>query len=78
MDDGDDQGELIAGQGGYDVRVAFAERGVALELVPQLDFGAPVRTELNPESAVRLAVELELAAAALTREGRRSRRRRFF
>jgi hypothetical protein len=69
----DDQGELIAGQDGASVRVAFAGERVALVLLGADPAVATSRIELTPESAARLAVEVELAAESLVHE----RKRRF-
>ncbi len=68
----DDEGELIAGERGSDVRVTFAGERVALVVSPRAATAPPQRVELTPENAARLAVELELAAESLVHErGRR-------
>jgi len=67
----DEEGELIIGRDGSAVRVVFAGEHVALVLLTADAMGGRGRVELTPESASRLAVELELAAGSLVHERRR-------
>jgi hypothetical protein len=64
----EDEGELIVGQAGSSVRLAFAGENVALVLVEHGAGSGRSRVELSAESASRLAVELELAAESLLHE----------
>lgn len=80
----DESGEVIAGEGDFGVQVGFADHCIALVLVPLNDGDPAARAELTRENALRLSVELELAAGSLTaeppgderRRGPRDRRRR--
>ena len=77
----DEGGEVIAGAGEYDVRVAFADDHIAIVLVGQgesaFHHGNPgTRAELTRENALRLSVELELAAGTLAPEPPITERRR--
>jgi len=67
-DDDEEEGELIAGQAGSSVRVAFSGENLALVLVENGPGSGRRRVELSAESASRLAVELELAAESLLHE----------
>jgi hypothetical protein len=76
----DEGGEVIAGVGEYDVRVAFADDHIAIVLVAERDSGfhgnPGMRAELTRENALRLSVELELAASSLAPEPPLTERRR--
>jgi hypothetical protein len=61
-------GEVIAGEGAYDVQVGFADDRIAICLVSRASTDSATRTELTRENALRLSIELELAAGSLTAE----------
>jgi hypothetical protein len=72
----DDAGEVIAGEDGYDVRVGFADHCIALVLVSHAEGEPATRAHLTRENALRLSVELELAAGSLSGQPPADERRR--